>query len=125
MTSPFARAGLPRRFLGVIALILLLGPVPHASAQTTLLNVSYDPTRELYRDINALFAAEWKKQAGEAVAIRMCRVWPDMWNPLTCEMANTLPTPWRGNASTSLSRMARCEWLEVTGRRTTRDSSAS
>ena len=42
-----------------------------AYADTTLLNVSYDPTRELYRDINALFAAEWRKQAGEAVAIRM------------------------------------------------------
>jgi len=42
-----------------------------AAAQTTLLNVSYDPTRELYRDINALFAAERKKTAGEDVAIRM------------------------------------------------------
>jgi ABC-type sulfate transport system substrate-binding protein len=42
-----------------------------ASAQTTLLNVSYDPTRELYRDINALFAADWKKKTGETITVRM------------------------------------------------------
>lgn len=41
-----------------------------ASAQTTLLNVSYDPTRELYHDINEKFAALWKKQSGQDVAIR-------------------------------------------------------
>jgi sulfate transport system substrate-binding protein len=40
-----------------------------AHADTTLLNVSYDPTRELYREVNAAFAAEWKQQAGEAVTI--------------------------------------------------------
>lgn len=40
-------------------------------AQTQLLNVSYDPTRELYRDINSLFAADWKKSSGETVTIRM------------------------------------------------------
>jgi sulfate/thiosulfate-binding protein len=71
MASPFARAGTSRRLFGVGALVLVLGLPSHASAQMTLLNVSYDPTRELYRDINALFAAEWKKQAGEDVAIRM------------------------------------------------------
>ena len=41
-----------------------------ASAQTTLLNVSYDPTRELYRDINAAFAEEWKASTGETVTVR-------------------------------------------------------
>jgi sulfate/thiosulfate-binding protein len=40
-----------------------------ASADTTLLNVSYDPTRELYRDFNTAFAADWKKQTGETVKI--------------------------------------------------------
>lgn len=34
-----------------------------------LLNVSYDPTRELYEDYNKLFAQHWKKQTGEAVTI--------------------------------------------------------
>jgi sulfate transport system substrate-binding protein len=41
-----------------------------ARADTTLLNVSYDPTRELYRDVNAAFAADWKKQTGETVTIK-------------------------------------------------------
>ena len=40
-----------------------------ARADTTLLNVSYDPTRELYRDFNAAFAAKWKKDTGETVRI--------------------------------------------------------
>lgn len=41
-----------------------------AAAQLTLLNVSYDPTRELYRDINAAFAKDWKEKTGETVTIR-------------------------------------------------------
>jgi sulfate/thiosulfate-binding protein len=71
MTSPFACASMPRQFFAVLALMASLGLASQARAQTTLLNVSYDPTRELYRDINALFAAEWKKQSGGDVAIRM------------------------------------------------------
>ena len=35
-----------------------------------LLNVSYDPTRELYEDINAAFAKEWKKDTGQNVKIQ-------------------------------------------------------
>jgi sulfate transport system substrate-binding protein len=35
----------------------------------TLLNVSYDPTRELYQDVNAAFAAEWQARHGQAVTI--------------------------------------------------------
>ena len=41
-----------------------------ALADTTLLNVSYDPTRELYRAIDDAFAAKWKTDAGEAVTIQ-------------------------------------------------------
>jgi sulfate transport system substrate-binding protein len=37
--------------------------------QITLLNVSYDPTRELYQDYNQAFAAYWKKQSGDDVTI--------------------------------------------------------
>jgi sulfate transport system substrate-binding protein len=36
----------------------------------TLLNVSYDPTRELYRDVNAGFAQTWQQQHGERVFVR-------------------------------------------------------
>src|SRR5574337_90250 len=39
--------------------------------EVTLLNVSYDPTRELYQDINRAFAAQWKAQHGDNVVIRM------------------------------------------------------
>jgi len=37
----------------------------------TLLNVSYDPTRELYQQINTAFAAEWKAKTGDTVTINM------------------------------------------------------
>jgi sulfate transport system substrate-binding protein len=43
---------------------------PSAWADTTLLNVSYDPTRELYREINAAFTAQWQRKTGERVSIR-------------------------------------------------------
>ena len=38
-------------------------------ADTTLLNVSYDPTRELYRAVNEAFIKDWKAKGGEAVKI--------------------------------------------------------
>jgi sulfate transport system substrate-binding protein len=41
-----------------------------AVGQVTLLNVSYDPTRELYRDFNQAFAAQWKTKTGETVAVK-------------------------------------------------------
>ena len=41
-----------------------------AHADTNLLNVSYDPTRELYKDYNAIFANYWKKETGETVNIK-------------------------------------------------------
>jgi sulfate transport system substrate-binding protein len=39
------------------------------AADVTLLNVSYDPTRELYKAINTAFAAEWKTKTGDNVTI--------------------------------------------------------
>jgi sulfate/thiosulfate transport system substrate-binding protein len=41
-----------------------------AHADTTLLNVSYDVTRELYKDIDAAFIADFKQKAGETVSVR-------------------------------------------------------
>lgn len=38
--------------------------------RVTLLNVSYDPTRELYRDLNAGFAQEWQARTGQQVTIQ-------------------------------------------------------
>ncbi len=46
----------------------LLVPRP-AWADTALLNVSYDPTRELYQELNAAFAKYWKAKTGESVTV--------------------------------------------------------
>jgi len=40
------------------------------AADITLLNVSYDPTRELYTDLNRSFAAHWKAKTGDTVTVR-------------------------------------------------------
>ena len=42
-----------------------------ALADTTLLNVSYDPTRELYQDYNAAFSKYWQARTGERVTVRV------------------------------------------------------
>ena len=46
------------------------GGMGFAFADVTILNVSYDPTRELYKDYNAAFAAHWLKETGETVTIQ-------------------------------------------------------
>ncbi len=43
---------------------------PAGGAPVTLLNVSYDPTRELYEAIDQAFAAQWRAQTGQQVTIR-------------------------------------------------------
>ena len=46
-------------------------PVAAAAAgSVALLNVSYDPTREFYKDYNALFAADWRRRGGGDVQVR-------------------------------------------------------
>ena len=54
----------------LLALTLTAGASWPTFAAITLLNVSYDPTRELYQDFNAAFAKYWKSQTGEAVTIQ-------------------------------------------------------
>jgi len=39
-------------------------------AEVTLLNASYDPTRELYEDVNRAFAARWKAETGQTLSIQ-------------------------------------------------------
>jgi sulfate/thiosulfate transport system substrate-binding protein len=60
---------LVRRLAVALAAALVLGTAA-AQAQTTLLNVSYDPTRELYQEFNAAFAKHWKAKSGETVSIK-------------------------------------------------------
>lgn len=45
-------------------------PVHAADAPATLLNVSYDPTRELYQEYDKLFAAYWNRKTGQSVTIQ-------------------------------------------------------
>jgi sulfate transport system substrate-binding protein len=59
-----------RRALLATALALaVVGPTA-AQQPLNLLNVSYDPTRELYQDINKAFAAQWQQKTGQALAIK-------------------------------------------------------
>ncbi|MFA5898895.1 MAG: sulfate ABC transporter substrate-binding protein [Hyphomicrobium sp.] len=47
----------------------IVGGAQGAQADTTLLNVSYDPTREFYQEFNAAFAKHWKETTGEVVTV--------------------------------------------------------
>jgi sulfate transport system substrate-binding protein len=49
--------------------VAISGVAPAYSADITLLNVSYDPTRELYKQFNEAFAAKWLKDTGDTVTI--------------------------------------------------------
>jgi sulfate/thiosulfate-binding protein len=60
------------RAAAALLVLLAAGASPtEAAAQATLLNVSYDPTRELYRDINLAFAADQRSKGSPAATIRM------------------------------------------------------
>jgi len=56
---------------GIAIACALLAATTAQAANVTLLNVSYDPTRELYKDINGAFAAQWKQKTGDTVTINM------------------------------------------------------
>ncbi|HBN53810.1 MAG TPA: sulfate transporter subunit [Stenotrophomonas sp.] len=65
MTQTFrSRAG-----LASLAFLLTLLSGGAFARDVQLLNVSYDPTRELYRDFNAAFARHWKETRGDTVAV--------------------------------------------------------
>ncbi len=70
LASTILRTIAPRRI--VIATLLMTGSRrcrTRRGAPTTLLNASYDVSRELYKDINAAFIADWKKKTGEEIVI--------------------------------------------------------
>src|SRR5574341_1914035 len=60
-----------RRYLVFVLPLALAaaGAALQAASPVTLLNVSYDPTRELYQDVNAAFIAAWKTKTGQDVTI--------------------------------------------------------
>jgi len=57
------------RWLLVVVSLGLSAGTAFAEKTVTLLNVSYDPTRELYQDVNAAFAKQWKERTGATVTI--------------------------------------------------------
>jgi sulfate/thiosulfate-binding protein len=59
-----------KRTFRFLSLALALGTGAASAANVELLNVSYDPTRELYEDYNAAFAAHWQKETGDTVTIK-------------------------------------------------------
>jgi len=57
-----------RHVIALLCAAAVAGPL--LGAPLTLLNVSYDPTRELYQDVNAAFAKQWKAKTGQDLTIR-------------------------------------------------------
>jgi sulfate/thiosulfate transport system substrate-binding protein len=53
------------------ALILAAGAAAAHAQTVNLSNVSYDPTRELYREFNEAFAEHWREETGQRVNVRM------------------------------------------------------
>ena len=62
-----------KRFRSTLAAVAAIGFTMVAAsavlADTTLLNVSYDPTRELYKTVNETFAKDWQAKTGEKITI--------------------------------------------------------
>jgi ABC-type sulfate transport system substrate-binding protein len=58
------------RRLAVIALPLLAWAGAAIAKDVTILNVSYDPTRELYQEYNAAFAKYWKAKTGDTLSVK-------------------------------------------------------
>lgn len=54
----------------IVVSIALLLPLLGNAAEVTLLNVSYDPTRELYQDFNAAFSKYWLEKTGDKVTVK-------------------------------------------------------
>ena len=79
-TTFFKRQGLTGRIAGCLlaALLVAVGGCgfsmatggPNGARANKILNVSYDPTRELYREFNEAFAAHWQETTGQSVTIQ-------------------------------------------------------
>ena len=73
---------------GLLLVLLFLTTIV-AGAQTSILNVSYDVSRELYKDINPAFVVDRRMRTGETVTINQVTAgragrrspWPTGWKP--------------------------------------------
>ena len=59
-----------KRLIGASTLAIFGLAIAGSAADVTLLNVSYDPTRELYQALNAAFAKQWQARTGKTVEIQ-------------------------------------------------------
>ena len=59
-----------RIVITVGALFLVVSPLSVQAEDVTLLNVSYDPTREFYQEFNVAFAKHWQKEKGRTIAVK-------------------------------------------------------
>ncbi|TKB88877.1 MAG: sulfate ABC transporter substrate-binding protein [Nitrospira sp.] len=59
-----------RTVVAMGALLLAVSPLYAQAEDVTLLNVSYDPTRELYQEFNTAFAKYWQKEKGQTVVVK-------------------------------------------------------
>jgi sulfate/thiosulfate-binding protein len=70
MTAFNPRRALVVALFGAAAALSLVAPMAAHAKDVTLLNVSYDPTREFYQDYNKAFAAYWKGKTGDDVTVK-------------------------------------------------------
>ncbi|MCW5620238.1 MAG: sulfate ABC transporter substrate-binding protein [Burkholderiales bacterium] len=67
VTSP---RSIGRWLCGLVVCLGMAAAGDPAAAQSALLNVSYDVTREFYKDYNAAFARHWKEKTGQSVTVK-------------------------------------------------------
>jgi sulfate/thiosulfate transport system substrate-binding protein len=65
----FVRRVVDRLLLVIVLIAGSFGPGCVQRDRSVLLNVSYDPTRELYKDYNAVFVKHWQQRTGETIKI--------------------------------------------------------
>lgn len=58
------------KYVALIFTVVAFLSAREAHAQKTLLNVSYDPTRELYKEFNPAFIKHWRAKSGESVSLK-------------------------------------------------------
>src|SRR5215467_8081158 len=57
------------RMMLTAGIVVVAAAATAGTAQVKLLNVSYDPTRELYQDVNQAFARQWQQKTGQTLTV--------------------------------------------------------
>ena len=70
LSTMSTKLSLKTLLIGAAVALVLVAGAPARAKDVELLNVSYDPTRELYEDYNKLFSAYWQKKTGDSVTVK-------------------------------------------------------